>query len=105
MIAPVLHPAKLDTKNLSLPLLVFRIDANDPHHAAAVNDLALVTNLFHACPNFHAALLLVFRPDQPEGWLQNRPSNLATYSDTRCAHASNRKAKAPPLLCLPPESE
>jgi hypothetical protein len=67
MIAPVLHAAKLGTKNLSLPLLVFRIDANDPNHPAAVDDLALVTNFLHACPNFHAALLLFLQPHRPEG--------------------------------------
>jgi hypothetical protein len=67
MIAPVLHPAKLARKNLPLPLLVFRIDANDPNHPAAVDDLALVTNFLDACPNFHAALLLFFQPHRPEG--------------------------------------
>src|SRR6516225_4770685 len=40
---------------LSLPLLVLRIDANHSNHATAVDHLALVTNLFHACPHFHTA--------------------------------------------------
>src|SRR5882762_3257760 len=40
-------------KSLSLTLLVLRVDANYPHHAAAVNHLALVTNLFYRCPYFH----------------------------------------------------
>src|SRR6266478_3841436 len=40
-------------KSLSLTLLVLRVDANHPHHAAAVNHLALVTNLFYRCPYFH----------------------------------------------------
>jgi hypothetical protein len=31
---------------LSLPLLVFRVDANHPHHALAMNDLALVAHFF-----------------------------------------------------------
>jgi hypothetical protein len=41
------------TENLPLALLVFRVDANDPNHAAAVDDLAFVTNLFYRCPYFH----------------------------------------------------
>src|SRR5579864_3800747 len=32
---------------------MFRVDANDPHHALAVDHLALVTNLFYRCPYFH----------------------------------------------------
>src|ERR1700686_1736911 len=40
--------------SLSLPLLVFRVGANYPNHSAAMNHLTLVTNLFHASPNFHA---------------------------------------------------
>jgi hypothetical protein len=32
---------------LSLPLFVFRILANHPHHTFAVHDLALVTNLLY----------------------------------------------------------
>src|SRR6266446_6852759 len=42
-------------KSLSLTLLVLRVDANHPHHAAPVDHLALVTNLFNRCPYFHAA--------------------------------------------------
>src|SRR6267378_3407051 len=42
-------------KSLSLTLLVLRVDANHPHHAAPMNHLALVTNLFNRCPYFHAA--------------------------------------------------
>jgi hypothetical protein len=33
--------------NLSLPLFVFRVDANHPHHALAMNDLALVAHFFY----------------------------------------------------------
>jgi len=32
---------------LSLPLFVFRVDANHPHHALAMNDLALVAHFFN----------------------------------------------------------
>jgi hypothetical protein len=39
----------------SLTLLVLRIDANYPNHSPAVDDLALVTNLFDACSNLHFA--------------------------------------------------
>jgi hypothetical protein len=42
---------------LSLALLVLRVDANHAHHAAPVDDLALVANLFYRCPNFHFLLL------------------------------------------------
>src|SRR5712691_7932418 len=42
-------------KSLSLTLLVLRVDTNHPHHAASVDHLALVTNLFYRCPYFHAA--------------------------------------------------
>jgi hypothetical protein len=38
---------------LSLPLFVFRVGANDPHHALAVDQLAFVANLFNRCPDFH----------------------------------------------------
>jgi hypothetical protein len=34
-------------KSLSLPLLVFRVDADHSYHTLAVNDLALVTHFFH----------------------------------------------------------
>src|SRR6266568_2842256 len=44
--------------SLSLALLVLRVDTNHPHHAAPMDHLALVANLFHRCPYFHAALLL-----------------------------------------------
>src|SRR5713226_1355063 len=40
-------------KPLSLTLLVLRVDANHPHHAAPVDHFALVTNLFNRCPYFH----------------------------------------------------
>jgi len=33
--------------DLSLPLFVFRVDANYPHHALAMNDLALVAHFFY----------------------------------------------------------
>ena len=39
---------------LSLPLFMFRILADHAHHAFAVDDLALVTNLFYRCSYFHA---------------------------------------------------
>jgi hypothetical protein len=37
----------------SLPLFVFRVNANHPHHALAVDDLALVTNLLYRRSNLH----------------------------------------------------
>ena len=38
---------------LSLPLFVFRVDADDPHHAFAVDHLALVANLLYRRSHFH----------------------------------------------------
>src|SRR5712692_9324050 len=47
------YHAILLKKPLSLTLLVLRVDANHPHHAAPVDHFALVTNLFNRCPYFH----------------------------------------------------
>jgi hypothetical protein len=44
---------------LPLALLVLGVDADHAHHSAPVDYLALVTNLFYACPYFHAVSLLV----------------------------------------------
>src|SRR5581483_5767011 len=38
---------------LPLPLLVLRVFADHAHHAAAVDDLALVANFLYRCPNLH----------------------------------------------------
>src|SRR4029077_12705259 len=43
--------------SLSLALLVLGVNANYPHHTAAMDHLALVTNLFYRCPNFHTVTL------------------------------------------------
>jgi hypothetical protein len=40
-------------QSLSLALLVLRIGADYAHHPAAMNHLALIANLFDACPDFH----------------------------------------------------
>jgi hypothetical protein len=40
---------------LSLPLFVFRVGADYPDHAAAMDDLAFVANLFYRCSYFHVA--------------------------------------------------
>src|SRR5258708_40250555 len=84
-------------KSLSLALLVLRVDANYPHHAAPVDHLAFVTNLFYRCPNFHK----LCSPMLPNFV---GPRALVIYSGTQSARASNRTAKAPLRLCLPPES-
>src|SRR3954471_1998561 len=39
--------------NLSLPLLVFLVAADHPHHTAAPDDLALVANPLDRCPDLH----------------------------------------------------
>src|SRR5579859_5655832 len=87
--------------NLSLALLVLRVGANHAHHPAPVKHFALVANLFYRCSYFHDPLpLLPPKTDATRGRLKDRP----TCSGRRCARASNRKAKAPRLLCLPLES-
>src|SRR5215831_20471881 len=47
------QPLAASRQPLALPLLVFRIDADHAHHPAAVDDLALVTNLLYRCPYLH----------------------------------------------------
>jgi hypothetical protein len=37
----------------ALALFVFRVDANHPHHTFAMDDLALVANLFYRCSDLH----------------------------------------------------
>jgi hypothetical protein len=44
---------------LPLPLFMLRVGADHPHHAAAVNDLAVVAHLLNRCPDFHYLLFLV----------------------------------------------
>src|SRR6267378_3276135 len=48
--SPKSSASKLD---LSLALLVLWVGANHAHHAAPVNHLALIANLFNRCPYFH----------------------------------------------------
>jgi hypothetical protein len=48
-----LKPATQIENQLSLPLFMFRVDANHSHHAFAVNDLALVTHFLDRRPHFH----------------------------------------------------
>jgi hypothetical protein len=48
----------LPESNLSLALLVFRVLADHTNHPAAVDDLALATNLLYRCTDLH--LLLPF---------------------------------------------
>jgi hypothetical protein len=38
---------------LSLALFMFRVDADHPHHAFAVNDLAFVANFLYRCSYLH----------------------------------------------------
>src|SRR5580704_473520 len=87
------HACSLYRFGLALALLVLRVDANHAHHAAPVNHLALVANLFYRSPHFHSPLLA-----------QNPVSTVvATCIGTRCARASDRTAKARPRPCLPPK--
>src|SRR6266852_2947923 len=66
-------------KSLSLALLVLWVDANYPHYAAPVDHLALVTNLFNRCPNFHAALLLVLLDQRPVRHWRTAAKNQLRY--------------------------
>src|SRR5229473_2328527 len=50
------------TPSLSLALLVLRVAADHSHHAAPMNDLALVANLSDRRPNFHFAAPLRAAP-------------------------------------------
>src|SRR6266436_7317061 len=84
-------------KSLSLALLVLRVRANYPHHPAPVNHLALVTNLFYRCPYFHVA------PQTARLRRRALQTLGATCNGTQSGRASNRKARAPPRLYLPPE--
>src|SRR5882672_10531599 len=47
---------------LSLPLFVFRVHADDPHHAFAMDHLALVANLFDRRSHFHRFTFFVILP-------------------------------------------
>src|SRR5580704_8188107 len=59
--------------SLTLALLVLRIGTDYPHHAAPVDHLAFVTNLFYRCPYFHC-LCPSFRPlSAISGPLKTRP--------------------------------
>src|SRR5580692_11608749 len=57
--------------SLTLALLVLRIRADYPHHAAPVDHLAFITNLFYRCPYFHC-LCPSFRPLSA---ISDRPQN------------------------------
>jgi hypothetical protein len=43
---PIAHRQLKIGNALSLPLFVFRVYTNHPHHALAMNDLALVAHFF-----------------------------------------------------------
>src|SRR5580704_1607465 len=43
----------IKSPGLALPLFVFRVYADHPHHTLAVDDLALVTDLLYRCSYFH----------------------------------------------------
>src|SRR5690242_268649 len=55
--SPVIKNVGSRTKRLTLALLVFRIGANNAHHAAPVDDLAFVANFLDRCPYFHFTFL------------------------------------------------
>src|SRR5579872_1000453 len=42
--------------SLPLPLFVLGVDADDPHHALAMDHLAFVANFLYRCPNLHICL-------------------------------------------------
>jgi hypothetical protein len=47
---------------LPLALAVLGVDADHPHHAAPMDNLALHTNFLDRCTNLHFPLLRLFRP-------------------------------------------
>src|SRR6266567_3915530 len=91
---------------LPLALFVFRILADHPHHALAVNDLALVANFLYRCSYFHKAVLgrswlVVCQPP-----VQKLPSRASiTCSDTQFVRDLGRRARAQLQLCRPAECE
>jgi hypothetical protein len=58
----------MQTPPLTLALLVLGIAANNAHHAAAVNNLALAANFLNRCPDFHLCL-------RPFHWPTENDSN------------------------------
>src|SRR5215471_522832 len=93
--------------SLSLALLVLGVDANHPHHAAPVDHLAFVTNLFYRCPYFHAASLLASK----RGRAKARPYKTHPRSGSRepslqlplrwrkaCLLQAGRRCKTRPYL-------
>src|ERR1700730_530510 len=83
---------------LALALLVFRVDADHPHHAFAVDDLALITNLFYRCSYFHNGSQFPgshnLREQAPRPF-----GTLPIYIDTRFGRDSDRREKAQPPPC------
>lgn len=55
-IQPLCRAKELFTRS-TLPLFVFRILADDPDNAFALDDFALVANRLHGSSNFHLLLL------------------------------------------------
>src|SRR6476646_4849239 len=84
-------------ESLTLTLLVLGDYANHPHHTLAVDDLALITNLLYRCSYFHkiSLQLSAFSPQQKPG----REGTAIIYTDKRCDHGSDRRAKARRPLC------
>src|SRR6476646_12072369 len=72
---------------LSLPLLMFRIHADDPDHALAVDHLALVTNLFYRCAYLHDSIFLTILP-RVRSWGE-------TSTSTRSPGSSRMKFLSP----------
>src|SRR5579863_7577176 len=65
---------------LPLALFVFRVDADHPYHAFAVDDLALVANLLYRCSYLHNLLVLTTPPGfaRPDSrWLSLHNSFIA----------------------------
>src|SRR3954465_14724618 len=73
---------------LSLPLFVFRVLADHPHHAFAVDDLALIANLLYRRSDFHKTV--------------SRFVFLKTIcSDKQCVRATGHTVITRPRPCHP----
>src|SRR4029077_19916104 len=82
--------AILLTRALALALLVLRVGANHPDHAAPVDHLAFVTNLFYRCPYFHVRC----SPTLPNCAGLKAAATKPIYNGIQSGRALDRKAKA-----------
>src|SRR5215472_15783508 len=85
---------------LSLPLFMLRIYADDPHHALAVDHLALVTNFLYRCAYLHTEYSLFLWRGR---LLLTALSKPTVHSTSRLRNARNApntiRPSLPPSTC------